>query len=403
MKAQPPVTRLSGAALAPRQPQAAKAEAQPAKGQGAQQSQPVQGFAQRLAQLGKEHPHFGQQPQPQAEVQAQPGSAQPPAADASQAAKATEPQAQVQAQVQSQAPQPRPSLASRAKDPAEPLAAQAAVPSLDQGWRLRHAKALAGQDSKAKAPEQQGHDQADAKTEVQPLPVLAPQAPQPEAKVRTSDPQEPSQALSALAKATAGQGDAAPLKGQAQVQLKELDLPLALKTVLPSAAAKVEPAATALANAPAQASLQPLPEWAPVKVATAQGQWQQDLMAALGDRLQLQLHQQIKEARVRLDPPDLGRVEMTVRLDGDRLSVQLQASHPQVRDALTQQLDRLRLDLVQGFGSQVEVSVGQQGSGDSRPQTPIQVEAIAAAAPAPEAEQQAALSRPAEGWVSALA
>ncbi|MED5526550.1 MAG: flagellar hook-length control protein FliK [Pseudomonadota bacterium] len=158
-----------------------------------------------------------------------------------------------------------------------------------------------------------------------------------------------------------------------------------------------------------------LPEWAPIKMAAGNpaqsqpGQLQngQELAAALGDRLQLQVSQQIKEARVRLDPPDMGRVDLTVRMEGDRLSVHLQASQPMVRDMLHQQLDRLRLDLVQQHGTQVEVSVGQdrgqsgrQGGGDPRSQEP---QIMAAQVTASGDEEQRAQPDLPQGWVSTTA
>lgn len=179
-----------------------------------------------------------------------------------------------------------------------------------------------------------------------------------------------------------------------------------IKDLGPALEGRNESRLDALAGAPRLAAM---PEWASVKVNTAssasgsQSPWQQDLMAALGDRLQLQVNQQVKEARVRLDPPELGRVEMTVRLDGDKLSVQLQANHPQVRDALQAQVDRLRLDLSQSHGAQVDVSVGQQSSGQQQQQAFAaqgQILAGLSSNPVHEEETDTASS---EGWVSALA
>lgn len=110
-------------------------------------------------------------------------------------------------------------------------------------------------------------------------------------------------------------------------------------------------------------------EWAPIRLATQQPQhWGRDLMAALGDRLSMQVNQNVKEARIRLDPPELGRIEMTVRLDGDRLNIQLNASNHQVRDLLSQHADRLRTDLLAQNHQSVDVHVGQQNDQrDSHP------------------------------------
>lgn len=103
-----------------------------------------------------------------------------------------------------------------------------------------------------------------------------------------------------------------------------------------------------------------VPEWAPVRVDNSQAHWARELMAALAERVEMQISQQIKEARIRLDPPELGRLQLTVRLDGDRLSVHLNASHAQTREALQHQQERLRADLAGEYGHGVEVTVGQE-------------------------------------------
>lgn len=125
------------------------------------------------------------------------------------------------------------------------------------------------------------------------------------------------------------------------------------------------PAADARPDALAASQrLTPAAEWAPVKVDTQHTQWSRDLAAALGDRLQMQVSQQVKEASVRLDPPELGRIELTVRMDGDRLNIQLHASNGQVRDLLSQHAERLRMDLMAQNGQTVDVQVGQHSGGE---------------------------------------
>ena len=90
----------------------------------------------------------------------------------------------------------------------------------------------------------------------------------------------------------------------------------------------------------------------------------------------MQSSQNIKQAHIRLDPPDLGKLELTVRIDGDKLSVQLNASNPAVRDALMQSSERLRMNLSTQHSGGVEVNVGQ---GDSqRQQQDAQEETILA-------------------------
>ncbi|WP_426697661.1 lateral flagellar hook-length control protein LafE [Aeromonas hydrophila] len=102
-------------------------------------------------------------------------------------------------------------------------------------------------------------------------------------------------------------------------------------------------------------------QWAPVKLADNPAQWGQQLIDVLKDKVELQVNQQIKQAHIRLDPPELGRLELTVRLEGERLNVQLNVTNPAVREALIQSMERLRMSLAPHHAGGVEVNVGQGG------------------------------------------
>ena len=107
-------------------------------------------------------------------------------------------------------------------------------------------------------------------------------------------------------------------------------------------------------------------QWAPVKLTDNQSQWGQQLIAVLRDKVEMQVNHQIKQAHIRLDPPELGRLELTVRMEGDKLSVQLNATNPAVRDALIQSMERLRMSLAPHHAGGVEVNVGQGGEQERR-------------------------------------
>lgn len=110
-------------------------------------------------------------------------------------------------------------------------------------------------------------------------------------------------------------------------------------------------------------------EWQPLALPEDDSQWGKTLLNTLRDRVSMQLNQNVKQASIRLDPPELGKLELTVRLEGDKLAVQLNASHPVMREALQQHSERLRLSLVTQHGQGVEVNVGQQqqqGSGGGK-------------------------------------
>lgn len=102
-------------------------------------------------------------------------------------------------------------------------------------------------------------------------------------------------------------------------------------------------------------------QWAPVRLGDSSAQWGQQLVEALRDKVDLQVNQQVKQAHIRLDPPELGRLELSVRMDGDKLTVQLNAANPAIREALIQSMERLRMALAPHHSGGVEVNVGQEG------------------------------------------
>jgi flagellar hook-length control protein FliK len=111
---------------------------------------------------------------------------------------------------------------------------------------------------------------------------------------------------------------------------------------------------------------QPDYQWAPARLADNPAQWGQQLVEVLRDKVEMQVNHQIKQAHIRLDPPELGRLELTVRMEGDKLSVQLNAASPAVRDALIQTMERLRMSLAPHHAGGVEVNVGQGGEQERR-------------------------------------
>lgn len=109
-------------------------------------------------------------------------------------------------------------------------------------------------------------------------------------------------------------------------------------------------------------------QWGPVPVNMAGSltQQAQNMLTPLREQLRFQIDQQIKHAEIRLDPPELGKLELNIRLDGDKLQVQIHAANPAIRDALLSGLDRLRADLAQEYGGTLDVDVGQGGSGQQK-------------------------------------
>jgi flagellar hook-length control protein FliK len=99
-------------------------------------------------------------------------------------------------------------------------------------------------------------------------------------------------------------------------------------------------------------------EWAAVRVDTSSGRWGEQMMQVLQDRVTLQAQQNLQEAKIRLDPPELGKLDLLVRVEGDRLSVQINANTAATREALMQVSERLRTELQEQNFVHVDVNVG---------------------------------------------
>lgn len=75
-----------------------------------------------------------------------------------------------------------------------------------------------------------------------------------------------------------------------------------------------------------------------VPVSVGQPQWSQ----AVGEKVLWLAAQNVSAAEIRLDPPDLGQLHVKVSVNQDQATVTFVSPHPQVREALDQQLNRLR-------------------------------------------------------------
>lgn len=75
-----------------------------------------------------------------------------------------------------------------------------------------------------------------------------------------------------------------------------------------------------------------------VPVTVGSPQWSQ----AVGDRVLWLAAQNVSAAEIRLDPPELGPMQVKVSITNDQASISFTSHNPMVRDALDQQLNRLR-------------------------------------------------------------
>lgn len=75
-----------------------------------------------------------------------------------------------------------------------------------------------------------------------------------------------------------------------------------------------------------------------VPVTVGSPQWSQ----AVGDKVLWLAAQNVSSAEIRLDPPELGPMQVKVSVNQDQASITFTSPHPAVREALDQQLSRLR-------------------------------------------------------------
>jgi flagellar hook-length control protein FliK len=110
-----------------------------------------------------------------------------------------------------------------------------------------------------------------------------------------------------------------------------------------------------VALAPAPGAAQPAADT--VKLAGPPTAWRQSLQEALGDRLHLQVGNNIEQAVIRLEPPQLGRIDIAIRHSAGSLEVNISATNGEVLRQLQTVSDNLRSDLSQRQFSEVAVTV----------------------------------------------
>ncbi|MDE2600579.1 MAG: flagellar hook-length control protein FliK [Rhodocyclaceae bacterium] len=90
-------------------------------------------------------------------------------------------------------------------------------------------------------------------------------------------------------------------------------------------------------------------------------QWQQEFT----DRIQLMSRHNEGRAELVLTPPQLGRIEVTLNINGDQASAMFVSASPEVRTALEGAMDRLREALANNGIALGQAHVGAESSGQS--------------------------------------
>lgn len=146
-----------------------------------------------------------------------------------------------------------------------------------------------------------------------------------------------------------------------------------IHSVAPALITAIVPAAQTNTFAPLPASdITATPAAAPatptttLKMDPEPSRWGEQLQRALGERLQVQVKQQVQHATIRLDPPDMGKIDISMQVESGRVQVQINASHAEVYRALQQTSNDLRQSLTEQHFVQVNVQVSSQSGGQQQ-------------------------------------
>ncbi|MDN3682640.1 flagellar hook-length control protein FliK [Vibrio tapetis subsp. quintayensis] len=86
----------------------------------------------------------------------------------------------------------------------------------------------------------------------------------------------------------------------------------------------------------------------------------------LAERVQMMLSKNLKNIDIRLDPPELGRMQIRMTMNNDVASVQFTVANQQTRDIVEQAMPRLREMLAQQGLQLADTSVQQQNAGQQQ-------------------------------------
>lgn len=132
-----------------------------------------------------------------------------------------------------------------------------------------------------------------------------------------------------------------------------------------------------------------------LKLQAPEAKWGEQMLHSLRENVELQIQQKIQSATIRLDPPELGSLEILLSHESGRLNVQVSAANADVARLLQQTSDRLRQELVGQHFVQVNVQVGADSGGrQGQPRQPMPTaEELPMAARSQEQEESRASDR----------
>lgn len=98
-----------------------------------------------------------------------------------------------------------------------------------------------------------------------------------------------------------------------------------------------------------------------IRLQGPEAKWGEQMLNALRDNVEMQVQQRVQSTAIRLDPPELGSMEIFLSHESGRLNVHITASQADVARLLQSTSERLRQELVGQHFTQVSVGVGSDG------------------------------------------
>ncbi|WP_190324576.1 flagellar hook-length control protein FliK [Pseudomonas profundi] len=160
---------------------------------------------------------------------------------------------------------------------------------------------------------------------------------------------------------------ASPVSSELPLQGTKVQLESLLQTVLPDEPAiqaatnrATDSSAAALTNGLTQQSAVSAAVPAEVRLQGAESRWGEQMLQALRDQVQTQISQRSQHATIRLDPPELGSLDIQVTHEHGKLNIQINAGQADTARLLAMLSERLRHELLSQNFTEVNVQVGSQ-------------------------------------------
>lgn len=122
---------------------------------------------------------------------------------------------------------------------------------------------------------------------------------------------------------------------------------------------------------------------AEIRLQGPEARWGEQMLQALRDQVEMQLAQRSQHATIRLDPPDLGTLDIQINHEQGKLSIQINAGQADVARLLNMLSERLRHELLGQNFAEVNVQIGgntdQGREGRQRHPNDAGTESVAAA------------------------